>query len=117
MEPLKCHRRASISFPVVAPSINRHNDCLILDRIRAEKFSHAKVLVSESERSVSERFHWINLAISTFVFIFFRNIATFGACDATSEAHFDPLETFSGPGSSCKRKFGFQLGYPMFIIL
>ena len=69
------------------------------------------MLVSESERSVSELFHWINLAISTFVFIFFRNIATFGACDATSDTLFDPLEAFSGHGSSCKRKFGFQRYY------
>ena len=31
--------------------------------------------------------------------------------DGTSEAHFDPPEAFSGPGSSCKRKFGFQRYY------
>ena len=104
-------------FPVVAPSINRHNECLILDRSRAEKFSWTIVFVSESERSVSERFQWISLDISTFVFFFSRNFATFGVSDPTSEAPFDPLRAFSAPRSTKKRKFGFVLGYSMFFII
>ena len=75
------------------------------------------MLVSESRRLVSKSFHHINLENSTFLFVFFQNIATFGAYDGTSWAPLGGLPAFSGAESARKRKFGFVLGFPMFFMI
>ena len=75
------------------------------------------MLVGESRRLVSKSFHYINLENSTFRFVFFQNVATFGAYDDTSWVPLGGFPAFLGAESARKRKFGFVLGFPMFLMI